>query len=385
MALAVVLLVGAGLLIRSYQRISGVAPGFLPDHVLTFRVALPASKYSNEPASIAFVDSYTQRLARNGVSAAAVFGLPLDDDFSAASSFTRAGEVDTDESPSVGMRVASPDYFKVMNIPLRRGRVFDAHDTDTSPEVVIINEEAARRYWPDRDPIGQQLHLGARLTSPQTRSGMKTIVGIVGDVKADKLDAADAPMFYRPVSQQSGLAFSILARTRVEMAPAQLGQDITRAVQSVDPNLPVFNVRTIDDILAKAEVQRRFAMLLLALFAGIALLLAAIGVYGVVSYAVGQRTREIGIRLALGARPAAILGLVLGQGVVLAVIGVAVGVMGSFFLTRLLRDLLFGVTTTDFVTFATAPVLLTIIALLATWWPARRASRVDPLVALRYE
>jgi ABC-type antimicrobial peptide transport system permease subunit len=204
-------------------------------------------------------------------------------------------------------------------------------------------------------------------------------------VKSEKLEANDAPMFYRPVSQQSSLSFSFLVRTRADLPTAKIGQDITRAVQSVDSNLPVFNVRTIDDVLLRAEAQRRFAMLLLAVFAGIALTLAAVGVYGVVSYAVGQRTREIGIRLALGARRTEILRLVLGQGLVLAGAGVGAGIVGSFLLTRLLRDLLFGVTATDWLTYCVAPLLLAVIALLSTWWPARRASRVDPLIALRYE
>lgn len=389
LALAVVLLVSAALMIRSFSRLQQVNPGFDKERIVAASVWLPApndpqsSPYNKPEARAVFYREVLRRVAEMGgvESAATVNAVPLSGARLQAPITIEGRPASNDAALLSPISLISSGYFRTMRIPLERGRDFDERDTVPSDPVAVVSRLFAKKFFPKEDAIGKRFIIG-RVT-PQSK--WVTIVGIVGDVKSFKLEADDAPMLYRPVSQQSGLSFSILARTRMETAPAQMGQDITRAVQSVDPNLPVFNVRTIDDIVAQAEAQRRFAMLLLAVFATIALLLAAIGVYGVVSYAVGQRTREIGIRLALGASPNGILALVLGQGIVLAIAGVAAGLMGSLFLTRLLRDLLFGVTSTDVVTFALAPILLALIALAATWWPARRAAHVDPLVALRYE
>jgi hypothetical protein len=232
------------------------------------------------------------------VTAAAVLGLPLDDDFSASSSFTRPGEVDRDDSPSVGMRVASPDYFRTMNIPLRRGRILDRHDTDTSPEVVIINEEAARRYWPNQDPIGQQLHLGARLTSTNTRSGMKTIVGIVGDVKYGGLDLTAPPEVFLPYPQHPVESFSMVIRTPgdpmafVGTARAELG--------GIDRGLPLSAIRPMAEVVGRSIAERKFTMMLLG-FAAVAVVLAAIGVYGMLATwsASGRRKSASALRPAM--------------------------------------------------------------------------------------
>jgi putative ABC transport system permease protein len=381
MALAVVLLVGAGLLIRSYQHLSGVDPGFSPDHVLTFRVALPDSKYKTEPAISEFVATYTERLARNGVTAAAVLGLPLDDDFSASSSFTRPGEVDRDDSPSVGMRVASPDYFRTMNIPLRRGRMFDRHDTDTSPEVVIINEEAARRYWPNQDPIGQQLHLGARLTSTTTRSGMKTIVGIVGDVKYGGLDLTAPPEVFLPYPQHPVESFSMVIRTPGD--PMAFVGTARAELAGIDRELPLSAIRPMAEVVGRSIAERKFTMMLLGTFAAVAVVLAAIGVYGVLAYVVSQRTQEIGVRLAIGATPADVVALFVREGVALAAIGLAVGGIGALASGRALTGLLFGVRATDPLTFVLVATALAVAAFCASYVPARRAARVDPMLALR--
>jgi putative ABC transport system permease protein len=382
MALAVMLLVGAGLLIRSYQQISGVNPGFSADHVLTFRLALPEAKYRTTAAVGQFVDAYVRRLGRGGVVAAAVFGLPLDDEFNASSSFTRPGEADTADSPSLGMRVITPDYFAAMKIPLRRGRLFDAHDTDTSPEVVLINEEAARRYWPGVDPLGQQFHLGARLAS-DVRSGMKTIVGVVGDVKYGGLDVTAPPEVFLPYTQHPVDSFTVIARTGGD--PMALVPAARAELAGLDRELPVSAIRPMTDVVGRSIAERRFTMMLLAAFAAVAVLLAAIGVYGVLAYVVSQRTQEIGVRLAIGASPADVVRLFLREGVALAGIGLVAGLAGAVAAARALTTLLFGVTATDPLTFAVVAASLAAAALGASYLPARRAAQVDPMEALRVE
>jgi len=381
MALAVILLIGAGLLIRSYQRISDVNPGFSPDHVITFTVALPEQKYKTSADAGRFMRALVARVGGHpGVAhAAGVYGLPLDDTFGASSSFTRAGETDSADSPSAGMRIVTPGYFSTMKIPLKSGRAFDERDDENGPEVVAINEEAARRYWPGVNPLGQQLHLGVRLA--EARSGMKTIVAVVGDVKARSLDATTAPEVYVPYSQHQVDSLTIAVRTAgdpiafVPMARADLA--------SLDRDLPLAAVRTMDEVIGRSIAERRFTMLLLASFASVAVLLAAIGVYGVLAYLVSQRTQEIGVRLAIGATPGNVVGLFVREGAALTLVGVVCGLAGALAVTRALSTLLFGVTTTDPLTFAGVAGTLAIVALLASYLPARRAARVDPMTALR--
>jgi putative ABC transport system permease protein len=382
LALAVVLLVGAGLLIRSYQRLQQVNPGFDADHVVTFNVSLPETKYRAMSDIGSFVTTLVNRLeSRPGVNgAAAVFGLPFAGEFSASTSFTRPGEVDTADAPGAGMRIVTPDYFKTMKIPLEEGRAFDAHDDDAGPEVVMINERAAQRFWPGQNPIGQQIHIGVRLAR-NARSGQKTIVGIVGDVKYGALDESAQPEVYLPFAQHQVDSFTIAVRTTGD--PMSLAPVLRSELASLDRELPVADLQSMNALIGSSIEERRFTMLLLVAFAVVAALLAAIGIYGVLAYVVSQRTQEIGVRLAIGASPIDVVGLFVREGAVLVAAGLACGVAGALAASRALTTLLFGVTPTDPSTFAAVAAALTIVALLATYVPARRAAAVDPVKALR--
>jgi putative ABC transport system permease protein len=382
MALAVVLLVGAGLLIRSYQHISDVDPGFAPDHVLTFTIGLPEAKYPTGTAVTQFVQALVARLgAHAGVEhAAAVFGLPLDDHFSASSSFTKPGQTDTGDTPSVGMRIVTPGYFTAMKIAMKSGRDFDARDDGSSPEVVIVNEETARRYWPGEDPIGKQMRMSVRLTS-EAKNGFKTIVGVVSGVKYGGLDIAPVPEAYIPHAQHPVSELTMVTRTAGD--PLGLVPSARASLAALDREMPMSAIRTMDDVVGRSISQRRFLMTLLGAFAGIAVLLAAIGVYGVLAYVVSQRTQEIGLRLAIGAAPDDVVRLFLREGITLALIGLVAGLAGALAAGRALTTMLFGVTATDPVTFAGVAAALAIAAAGASYLPARRAARVDPMEALR--
>jgi putative ABC transport system permease protein len=384
MALAVVLLAGAGLLLRSYQRLSGVNPGFSADHVLTFHVALPETKYPTATAVHDMMSAYVERLNNiPGVdTAAAVFGLPLDSDFNASTSFTRNGEADTADSPSAGMRVVTPRYFATLKIPLRAGRMFDAHDDSVGPEVVVINEEAARRYWPGTNPIGQQIKIGVSLVSG-VRSGAKTIVGVVGDVKYGGLDIAAPPEIFLPYDQHPIDNLTVAVRTSGD--PAATVPAARAALAELDREVPLSDIKPMSDLVSRSMAERRFTMLLLLSFAVVALTLAAIGVYGVLAYVVGQRTQEIGLRLAIGAAPGDVVRLFMREGVTLAVIGLGVGLLGAVAAARALASMLYEVGSADPVTFVVVASVLGLAALAASYVPARRAARVDPMEALRTE
>jgi putative ABC transport system permease protein len=383
-ALAVTLLVGAGLLIRSYQRLTDVNPGFTPDHVLTFTIGLPGQKYPTGRAIAQFVERYLGQLEATpgALSAAGVYGLPLDDNFTASSSFTRPGESDSGDTPSVGMRVVTPDYFKTLGIPLKAGRILDARDNEDSQQVVLINAEMARRFWPDMDPIGQRIHIAVRLTDTAAR-GDKTIVGVVGDVKYRGLDAEVVPEVYVPHAQQAVDSMTIAVRTAGD--PLSFAPLARSVLASVDREMPIASVRSMDDVIGRSLAERRFAMLLLASFAAIGVLLATIGVYGVLAYMVAQRTQEIGLRLAIGASPADVVQLFAREGVVLAGLGLVGGLLTSLVAAKALTGLLFGVTATDPITLASVSVVLAGAAVCASYFPARRAASVDPMEALRHE
>jgi predicted permease len=275
-------------------------------------------------------------------------------------------------------RVAGVGYFETMGVPLINGRFFDEHDTKDSAKVIVIDDHMARNYWPNGNPVGGRIKFGHDEKSP-----WMTIVGVVGSVKQYDLENESRVTLYLPASQALGGTMYLVARTSV--APVSVATTIASQVRSMDPNVPIFDVKTMDQRLSESLARRRFAMLALVVFAGFALLLAMIGIYGVISYSVAQRTSELGIRLALGARQVDVLRLVLSAGFKLALIGIGIGLVLSFAVTRFLSSLLFGVRSTDLVTFGALSLLLVVISLLACYLPARRATKVDPLVALRYE
>jgi putative ABC transport system permease protein len=283
------------------------------------------------------------------------------------------------EIPDTDWRSASPDYFRAMGIPLLRGRFFTEADAAGAPNAGIIDQRIANRVWPGQDPIGKRFKLGKlEWDVPWT-----TIVGVVGHIRNDSLDTDPRAQVYWSYLQRPQARTALVVRTRGE--PMQLASAVRGQVRAVDPGQPVYDVRSMDDVMSHSVAQRRLTTLLLGIFAGLALMLAAIGIYGVISYSVSRRTREVGIRMALGARQGDVLGMVAKQGLLLALAGVGVGVGASLALTRVLAGMLFGITATDPLTFAAVSVFLVLVALAAAWLPARRAARTDPLVALRYE
>lgn len=378
-AMALVLLVCAGLLIKSFARLQGINPGFNPKNVLITSIGLPQAKYKEENQQVAF---YNQLLAGistlPGVQAAGVTqSLPLGGDYILGFYIQGRPPYKPGEGPSTNYYAVSPDYFKAMGIPLLRGRIFNDRDVQGAPHVAIINETMAKRFFADEDPIGKRIHV---TNGPET---FREIVGIVGDVRQYGLDRTAPLQTYEPYMQAPFSGVSVVVRTAGD--PTNISAGVRGQVMTVDKDQPVSNIRTMDQIVSSSVADRRFSMLLLGVFAAVAMILAAVGIYGVMAYSVSQRTHEIGIRLALGATARDVLRLVVGQGMVLAIVGVAVGVATSFAATRLISTMLFNVSTTDAVIFIGIPLVLGAVALLACLIPARRATKVDPIVALRCE
>ena len=384
-ALAVVLLVGAGLLIRSFQRLNQVDVGFNPNNLLTMRMALPVPKYAKPEARRAFYDELLQRVdALPGVeSAGMITVLPLS--FSGMKfSFSVEGRANPSDPnlPFALYRVVSPDYFRAMGIPLQRGRVFDTRDAKDSTPVMIVNRRLAEQFWPGEDATGKRLKVGPI----DSANPWATIVGVVGDVRQTGFYGEQLPEFYVPYAQEWRMWMApkdLVVRTSGD--PTALSAAVRQAVWAVDKDQPVSNVQTMDQVFAAAISRERFQMLLLTLFATLALVLACIGLYGVISYMVAQRTHEIGVRMALGAQAGDVLRLVIRQGMVLASVGLTVGIAIGSAVTRVLSDMLYGVSARDPLTFVGVPVLLLLVAFLACYIPARRATRIDPLSALRCE
>jgi putative ABC transport system permease protein len=378
-ALGLVLLVGAALMINSFLRLQQVNPGFNQSRLLTMELYLPQYKYPENHLKTAFYKRLLQGVeAIPGVqSAGLVSSLPIGGRYDWIYGFSIEGRqpLSSAEQPVAHWRAVTPDYFRAMEIPLRAGRYFADQDETGAREVAIINEAMARSYFQNEDPIGRRLSIAGR---PQ-----RAIVGVVGNVKRQVAAVESEPEMYVPYLQDPVNYLTLVARS--DSDPLSLASAARGQVLAVDRDLPVFNVRSMGQVVSDSVSQPRFQALLLGVFAGLALLLAAVGVYGVISYSVSQRAHEIGIRMALGASRRDALKLVMRQGMLIALVGVAVGLTGAFALTRFLENLLFGVSATDAATLAGASLLLISVTLLASYIPARRATKVEPMIALRSE
>jgi len=380
LAIAVVLLFGAGLLTRSFTNLMSVNPGFDAQNVLTLRVDLPRSSYAKPEQAEQFYSELLQRLKSTPAieSVGAITHSPLADyGLVIFTEIEDQAPIDRTKEHPLGLGVVSDDYFRTLKIPLLSGRLNDATDTANGNPVALVNGAFARRYFPSGNAVGKRLGFGCK------EKLCRTIVGVVGDIKQESLTVASSPEIFVPMSQLAMNGMTIFVRTTAE--PLSVARVVRSEVQAIDKNQPIHHIQTLSQRIQQTVADSRALMFLLGAFALLALLLATIGVYGIISYSVGQRTHEIGIRMALGARTADVLKLVMTRGLVMTLAGLGLGVIGSLALTRFLRSLLFGVTPTDKVTFVVVGLILLIVALLACLFPARRAAKVDPLVALKYE
>ena len=382
LALSVVLLIGAGLLVRSFVRLQDVPPGFNPQNVLTFELAMTGHRYDDKQDILNTYRELWERLEKlPGTKAAGgISSLPLSD-AAAWTPITIEGRAPLpgEKFINADARVVSGHYFQAMEIPVRQGRLFNELDTPTSPAVILIDQRLAAEYWPAQDPIGKRIHL----VDMNAENYWHTVIGVVGRVKHDSLDSDPRIAFYVAQSQYPVRTMTAVLRSGGD--PAGLASAVKSSLSNLDPDLPLHAVRTMEDRVQSSLARRRFSMLMLGCFAGVALLLTMIGIYGVMAYLVNQGTREIGIRMALGATQRHILTLVVRQGMLLAFSGVFIGVVGAFALTRLMQSMLFGVGATDAATFSSIPALLILVALVASFVPARRAARLDPMISLRAE
>ena len=383
-AIALVLLISAGLLIQSFARLGRVQPGLRTERLLTARVGLPDVAYPKNENIIAFFDQFMPRVrAIPGVeSASAILPLPL-------SGSNMVTSFDIEESPlpegqraGAPVRIIATDYFKTAGIPVRQGRVFDDRDRWESAPVVIVNERFAQKYFPGQNVVGKRIKPG--FAADETGEKMREIVGVVGNVKHLSLKNEDSPEMYLPHPQMPFQVMSIVIRTKVS-DPSAITNSLRKELAAMDRTIPLTSVRVFEEYISRSLARPRFNTLLLSIFAGTALVLTAIGIYGVLAYSVAQRTSEIGIRIALGAGKSSIFRLIVGQAMALVGISLVLGVAGAFAATRLLSSLLFGISATDPLTFAMSAVLLLLVALVACWLPALRATKIDPTVALRSE
>jgi putative ABC transport system permease protein len=362
-------------------RVLGVEPGFDPDQLLTMRVTLPNAAYDQVRARTFYDECLVRLNALPGVRAAALtVSLPIDGSFWDTVFFTADRSVPPRaELPEAALVPVSANYFEAMGMRLLKGRGFTAADNPDTARVAVINEALAQRIWPGEDAIGKRLKNGY----PEYQAPWREVVGVVTDVKLNGVES-DTPMqIYLPLAQEPWGNFSIVARTAGD--PLQSAAAVEGAIHTIDKNLPVFAIQSLDQLMGNATRQRRLMLVLLASFAGLALLLAGVGIYGVIAYSVRQRTHELGVRLALGAQAVDVLKLVLTQGLKLALIGMGIGLLAALGLTRWMAALLFGVRPTDLLTFTAVAVIVLLVAALACYLPARRATKIDPMVALRYE
>jgi putative ABC transport system permease protein len=383
-ALALVLLAGAGLLIKGFSRLRAVNPGFTPANVLTMYLQLPATRYTEIPKQTQFRRDLLSRLnSLPGVQAAMISDIPLGGNY-LSHNFVIEGRppVPVGDEPEIQSLSVMGDYFRVMQIPVRAGRAFTDMDREEQPLVAIINEAAVKKFFPHENPLGERADW-ARRTGPNK---WMTIVGVVADVKHLGLNQPVDPAVYAPFPQSDESWRRWMTLTiRSQSSSAGLVEEVKKQVWSLDRQIPVSDVQSMDELLSVSLAEERFNMILLGAFAGLALVLAAVGIYGVMAYTVSQRTHEIGIRIALGAQRGDVVRLVVGQGAKLALAGIIIGLAGAFALTRLMASLLFDVTPTDPLTFAGVAIVLALVALAACYIPARRAMRVDPMTALRYQ
>ena len=379
-ALALVLLTGAGLLVNSFIRLQKVPTGIQPEQLVAMSINLPRATYRDAQTRLTFIDRLMPRLAALPGLKSVAFGsnLPLDVGLQ-GTEFKVAGEpVVSTNTPHTHVSIVSPNYFQTLGISILQGRDFAASDTRDSPGVVIINTDLARKYFGTQNPIGRRIEMGFRDGVPLE------VIGVTSDVRQTGLQADPYPGMFLPYSQyQSSVPLVFVIRSA--NGPGTVAAAVRQELRYVDSQLPIYDVKTMDQVLYTVTARPRFLTFLLVAFAGVAVLLAAIGIYGIMSYTVAQGTREIGIRAALGAQRRDLLQMVLSKGLKLTLIGIVLGVAGAFGLTRLMSNLLFGVSATDPLTFAGVTVVLVLIALLASYLPARRATKIDPLVALRYE
>jgi putative ABC transport system permease protein len=379
-AVASVLLIGAGLLIQSLWRVLQVDPGFRPENVLSMSIALPPARYSQDQKLIAFFDDLTGRL-RNlpaTVAAGAIVNLPLGNGGMNGDFQIEGRTFPRNQEPIAEKYIVTPDYFRAMGVSLLRGRLFTEQDGRHGQNVIIISDSVARKFWPDQDPIGKHMDMGLG-----DMKGFQDVVGVVADVKREALDRAAGLELYVPYTQVPSPAMTLVIRSTAE--PRALAAAARAQVLAIDRDQPVYDVKTMRDVVSDSLSGRSVSTWLLAAFAGLALILASVGIYGVVSNWVSQRTREIGIRSALGADPRDIAALVLGRAMLMVAMGAAVGLAASLALTRFLSSQLFGAKPHDPWTLAAVPLVLGLVALLACYWPVRRALKIDPLTALRFE
>ena len=383
-AMALVLLIGAGLLLKSFAHLLDVKPGFVTENVLTMQLGLPNASYREPQKRAAFLQQLEQNLSAAPEVAGVGFvtRLPLLSALNNVTTFLtiEGREVPAAERPEIDFRRASTGYFQTMGIPLLKGRLVTEQDITNNTGAVVINEAMAKRFWPGEDPVGKRI---STATNSGGQTQWQTIVGVVGSVRHLGLDVEPRPEIYYHTNSNPPFGPVVVIRTTGD--PQRVISLARAKVRELDRDVPVSNVSTMEQLVAQSVAQRRFGMFLVGIFAVLALVLAVVGIYGVVSYSVAQRTNEIGVRMALGASTTDVLKLVLRQGMALALIGVGVGLAGAFAVTRLMVAMLFEVKPTDVATFAIVSVGLIVVALLACYVPARRAMRVDPLVALRYE
>jgi len=379
-ALSFVLVIGAGLMVRSFVRLQRVDPGFRADHLLTFSVSLPGATYPKSEQSVAFFNQLEQSLASvSGVeSVGAGSKLPLKG-YNWTSDFTIEGRPPEDYGKEVRHKEVTPKYFETLGVPILSGRGFEETDTEKAQQVVIINRTLAMRHFATENPLGKRL----KFSKPDVESSWVTIVGVVDDVRQDSLRADPRTEIYQPFRQRPTSDMSVVVRTNAN--PSAFTAVVRTELRRLDPGLVAYDVQTGDELVYQSLERDRFAMMLLGIFAGLALLLAAVGIYGVISYSVAQRTHEMGVRVALGARSRDVMALIIGGALRVTAAGIGIGVVAAYGLTRLLSSLLYDVSTTDPVTFIVVGFALLVVAIGAGYFPARRSATVDPVIALKYE